>query len=76
MSQTPYKNKLGTGGMVFDFDGPSASPIHFFLTDSVDHFFKGSLYFDNSNQVDSLTPVIDFLKEDLYNMLNTFQWKY
>lgn len=53
----------------------AASPFQFYLTDSVDHFVRGALYFSTVPNNDSLAPVINFLKEDINHMIETFEWK-
>lgn len=63
-------------GMVYDLKGDVASAIQFFVTDSTQHFLRGSLYFNCSPNRDSLNPVIDFLREDIIHMIETTEWKY
>lgn len=65
----------GISGMAFNMEGPSASPFQFFLTDSIQHFFRGSLYFNARPQPDSLRPVTEFVREDLTGIIQSFQWK-
>ena len=70
------KTPNGVEGMVFDFEGPSATPFQFYLSDSLEqHFLRGSLYFDTQVAPDSLAPVYDFIKTDIMHMINTFRWK-
>lgn len=61
-------------GFAFDMKGPSASPFQFYLTDSTNHFFRASLYFNSHVQPDSLAPVIEFVKTDIVRMIETFDW--
>jgi gliding motility-associated lipoprotein GldD len=63
-------------GMIYDLKGDVASAVQFFITDSTDHFLRGSLYFNTQPNRDSLNPVIDFLREDILHMIETTQWKY
>lgn len=74
IDEMPIKNSNGVGGFAFDFNGPTATPFTFFLSDSTNHYLRGSLYIYTRSRPDSLAPVIDFLKEDLMQMLNTFEW--
>jgi gliding motility-associated lipoprotein GldD len=55
--------------------GDAASNVQFFLTDSIHHFIRGALYFNNQPNADSMKPVVDFVKEDLRVMLKSFRWK-
>ncbi len=72
-----FENENHVIGMTFDVKGPAASPIQFFLTDSLQqaHFFRGAFYFNSQVNTDSLAPMYAFIKEDLKVMLNTFEWK-
>ena len=62
-------------GMIYDFEGSTASTYQFFLTDSTNHFFRGSLYFNVIPNPDSVAPVSAFIKEDIRHLLTTFRWK-
>ena len=61
-------------GVFYDYAGITATSSQFYLTDSVNHFFRGALYF--STQIsDSLLPVNNFLKEDVKHLIESFCWK-
>lgn len=62
-------------GVLYEIKGNSASALQFFLTDSSDHFFRGALYFNVSPDKDSLAPVIDYFKEDIVYLIESFTWK-
>ena len=63
-------------GLIYELEGSgAASPYQFFLTDSISHFVRGSLYFNFTPNNDSLEPVIEFIKEDIDHLINTFRWK-
>lgn len=68
-------NSFGAGGILYDVGGDAASNVQFFLTDSSKHFIRGALYFYNTPNADSMAPVLNFVKEDMRQMLKTFQWK-
>ncbi|MFN8277241.1 MAG: hypothetical protein U0T84_07150 [Chitinophagales bacterium] len=69
------RNKNGVSGLYYDVGGEAASNIQFFLTDSAHHFVRGSLYFYNEPNADSMAPVLRFVKQDLDTILGTFTWK-
>ena len=75
IDELPIKNPNGVSGFAFEFEGATATPFTFFLTDSTQHYLRGSLYFYTKSRPDSLAPVIQFLKEDVMEMINTFAWK-
>ncbi|MES2620617.1 MAG: gliding motility lipoprotein GldD [Bacteroidota bacterium] len=68
-------NEHGVGGILYDLGGDAASNVQFFLTDTNHHFIRGALYFYNQPNADSMAPVLSFVKEDLSQMLKTFEWK-
>lgn len=68
------KKPNGVSGIAFNLKGAVASPFQFILTDSTKHFLRGSLYFNTKARPDSLAPVVDFVKKDIMQMINTFEW--
>ncbi len=75
ISEKRIATENGVGGILFDFDGPSASPLQFFATDTVNHFLRGSLYFDSKVVPDSLQPMINYLKVDIVNIIESIRWQ-
>ena len=69
-----YPNKK-VYGLVYEIEGNAASSYQFHLTDSVNHFIRGSLYFNNVPNQDSIKPVLDFVKQDIEHIYETFEWK-
>lgn len=65
----------GSGGVYFTLKGNAATANQFFVTDSSKHFIRGALYFAATPNSDSLQPVNDFLKKDLWHLINTLQWR-
>lgn len=62
-------------GILYDITGNAASSVNFFVTDSVEHFLNGSLYFNVSPNADSLAPLINFFRKDIMHLLKTLEWK-
>ena len=62
-------------GVYFTLGGNTATANQFFLTDSVKHFFRGALYFSATPNEDSIAVVNDFLKKDIFHIINTLQWR-
>lgn len=67
----PKKQVYGT---IYFIEGNAASPIQFYLTDSVCHFLRGALYIREIPNIDSIRPVIDFLKPDIIHLIETTSW--
>jgi gliding motility-associated lipoprotein GldD len=61
--------------VLFEIKGNAATPYQFFATDSTTHFLRGSLYFNVYPNKDSLAPVVDFVKKDIFRLIETLEWK-
>jgi len=62
-------------GILYDLKGNTASAVQFYVTDSLKHYLRGSLYFESEPNADSLAPVIDFFREDVIHLIETLKWK-
>ena len=62
-------------GVLYKITGNAASPIQFFITDSVKHFLRGALYFNNLPNYDSISPVADYINQDIIYLIETLRWK-
>ncbi len=63
-------------GLFIEMDGKGvATPMQFYLTDSTKNFVRGALYFNFKPDNDSMQPVINFIREDIDHLINTFEWK-
>ncbi len=63
-------------GLFYSIKGAKvASPINFYVTDSVSHFVRGALYFNESPQNDSLAPVIKGIESDIWHMVESMKWE-
>lgn len=62
-------------GILYEVGGNAASAHQFVITDSTHHFVRGALYFDVSPNADSLKPANDFLKKDIYHLIESWHWK-
>lgn len=70
-----FDDSLHVYATIFNIEGNAASPLQFHITDSVNYFFRGSLYFRVAPNSDSLAPAIEFVKEDVIHLIETFKWK-
>ncbi len=68
----PSKKVYGT---IYNIKGNAASPMQFYLTDSVRNFLRGALYIKEIPNIDSLQPVIGFLSQDVLQLIKTTEWK-
>ena len=62
-------------GVLFDLEGNTASSCQFFVTDSIHHFFRASVYCNCPPNADSLAPVYNYLRTDVLRMVESFEWK-
>jgi gliding motility-associated lipoprotein GldD len=68
----PEKRVYGT---YYTINGNTASSVQFFLTDSTRNYVRGALYFNEQPRLDSIQPVLDFIKKDIDVMIKSFKWK-
>ena len=61
-------------GVLYDILGNSASNLQFFVTDSSNHFLRGSLYFNTVPNSDSLQPIKQHIKDDLQILIESLNW--
>ncbi|MEP1096195.1 MAG: gliding motility lipoprotein GldD [Cyclobacteriaceae bacterium] len=57
-----------------ELEGEVPTQVQFHVSDSIDHFLRGALYFKTATKNDSLAPVIDYLKKDIIQLLMTLEW--
>lgn len=70
-----YTNPFNkTYGMFYEVSGNAASQAQFYLTDSVNHFLTGSVYFNVQPNFDSIIPAAAYLKNDIRHLMETVKW--
>ncbi len=60
---------------IYQLRGNVATNVQFSVTDSTQHFIRGSLYIQGRPNEDSLKPIIDFARQDIEQMIRTLAWK-
>ena len=70
-----FNDSLRVYATIFNIEGNAASPLQFHITDSVNYFFRASLYFNVAPNSDSLAPAIDFVKQDVIHLIESFEWE-
>ncbi len=70
-----YIQRTKSKGMIFELLGPAATPFNFYLSDEKNHYVRGSFYFDNHTNTDSVAPIYAFLKSDMMNLINSLEWR-
>ncbi len=74
--QEPYvdqENKVY--GMFYEVSGDAASQSQFYVTDSLQHFIVGSIYFKTRPNYDSILPAANYLRNDMKHLMETIRWK-
>jgi gliding motility-associated lipoprotein GldD len=61
-------------GLYYELHGNTATPIQFYLTDSVEHFFRGSVYCNCVPNQDSLAPIYEYLRKDVRVIMESMKW--
>ncbi len=62
-------------GIYYTIEGNAASSVQFYLTDSTKNYIRGALYFNTEPRLDSIQPVLTFVKQDVDLMIKSFRWK-
>jgi gliding motility-associated lipoprotein GldD len=76
ITQQAYENpQAGIYAMLYESGGDSAAPLQFTLTDSMSNFFRGALLYDRTAAADSMAPVMQYLKADVIELIQSFNWK-
>lgn len=69
-----FMDEKNVFGLMYEIKGDAASSVQFTLTDSTKNFVRGALYFNNIPNKDSLAPVVQFIKEDVMRLMESFEW--
>jgi gliding motility-associated lipoprotein GldD len=76
ISQRKYDNNFKkVYGMFYDLKGNVASQSQFYVTDSVNHFLSGALYFEAKPNYDSTLPAISYIQKDIMRFIESLRWK-
>ena len=62
-------------GLEYTIAGNTASNYQFYVSDSTRHYLRGALYFNEKPNLDSIQPVLDFLEDDMRQLIQSFRWK-
>ncbi|HLV91881.1 MAG TPA: gliding motility lipoprotein GldD [Aequorivita sp.] len=62
-------------GMFYMINGNAATQAGFYVTDSINHFLNGALYFEAKPNFDSIYPAVIYLREDMRRLIETITWK-
>jgi len=62
-------------GSLYELTGPVASTAQFFVTDSINHFLTGSLFFKTKPNYDSILPAANYAKKDIIRLMESLKWK-
>lgn len=62
-------------GMFYEVSGNAASQSQFYITDSIQHFITGSIYFNAKPNYDSILPGAHYLRNDMQHLMETITWK-
>lgn len=76
ISEIAFNNaEKNVHGILYDLKGNTASNLQFTLTDSTRHFLRGALYFDNVPNKDSIAPIVEYIRNDMVQLIESFEWK-
>jgi gliding motility-associated lipoprotein GldD len=75
IDESIVKTPKGKSATIFELEGDVPSQFQFYMTDTTKHFIRGALYFRTSTKNDSLKPVIEYIKIDMMEMINSWEWR-
>ena len=75
IDESIVKTPSGKTAVVAELAGEVPTPFQFYITDSVENFLRGAVYFRTATKNDSLAPAIEYMKIDAIHLLNTLVWK-
>lgn len=74
--EQPYLNpSKKVYGMFYQVDGNAATNSQFYVTDSINHFVTGSVYFYAKPNYDSIMPAASYVRNDMQRLMETLKWK-
>ena len=56
---------------LYILNGNVATPLQFLATNNTSFLFRGSLYFNSQVRNDSVAPIIEYLKNDIFQLIET-----
>lgn len=62
-------------GMFYIINGEAASQSQFYVTDSLNHFINGALYFETKPNFDSIYPAVVYIRDDIRRIMETVSWE-
>lgn len=62
-------------GMFYMINGNAATQAEFYVTDSINHFLNGAVYFKAKPNYDSIYPAAEYLREDIRKIMETIVWE-
>ena len=75
IAEQPFINQEdGVYGMFYEVSGNAASQSQFYVTDSINHFVTGSLYFYAKPNYDSILPAAMYLQNDIRRIMESLRW--
>lgn len=69
------KPQSNISGVIYELKGNTATNLNFYISDGQQHFLRGALYFNSKTEIDSILPIVDFLKKDIVKMIESAKWK-
>ena len=61
-------------GKLYEIKGDVASPVQFYLTDSLSNFVRGSVNLKFKSNYDSIYPSIQYVKNDVLVLFESINW--
>ncbi|MCH8545165.1 MAG: gliding motility lipoprotein GldD [Cryomorphaceae bacterium] len=70
-----FNDEANAYGTLYKLHGSSATHTQFFITDSVNHFLRGVVYFNAVPNEDSLKPVNEYMYQQVSRLMESLEWQ-
>ncbi|MCB9225921.1 MAG: hypothetical protein R2836_01650 [Chitinophagales bacterium] len=75
IDELEIKTPHNVEGKMIEIGGNTANNLQFYLTDYENHYLRGALYFTSHPNEDSVKPALQFIKNDMLHVFETFEWE-
>jgi gliding motility-associated lipoprotein GldD len=62
-------------GVLYSVHGNAATATQFYVTDSLNHFLRGVVYFNVAPNEDSLRPVNEYMHQQVQHLIESLNWE-
>lgn len=69
------QHEQGYGVKLYELEGDVPTVFQFSITDTTHNYFRAALYVPYANKNDSIRPILQYVRNDMMHMLETFRFR-